>query len=294
VYYSNQPQQRQRQQQCKVSRSSQLTRVYSSNKQTMTTTRTATLQLARHEDQLFGCPFLARVVGASATFATPIVNASTGQVQATLRTVLAVTAFCPLGRVLDRCGHGPSAGGSRRIRGGGGGGSVELPEVTDDQVVGWARDAAAGLRALHAKGLTHRNLNPGNVHLDARGRAVLTGFQVLSNPRAPGDPYSLGRADCGTPAILAPEVDDGFPVSPAADVWALGCCLLAWTTGRGVVKGAPSLHAVRDAPTEALLRAVPRRFGARVRSALRMCLQHHPAKRATAADLWKLLATSGK
>ena len=149
-----------------------------------------------------------------------------------------------------------------------------------------------GLRALHAAGLTHRNLHPRNVHLDAKGRAVLTGYQVLANPRAPGDPYSWGRADCGGTLVLAPEVDAGHPVSAAADVWALGVCLLAWATG-DADGGGPAASA-KERSLEELLRAVPRRFGAQVRSALRMCLQHHPAKRATAADLWKVLSTSSR
>ena len=43
-----------------------------------------------------------------------------------------------------------------------------------------------------------------------------------------------------------------------------------------------------------MVRRVPRRFGPKIRSAIRMCLQHHPQKRASAADLWKLLSTSEK
>ena len=53
------------------------------------------------------------------------------------------------------------------------------PPASAEEVARWGRDAAAGLRAMHAAGLTHRNLHPRNVHLDSRGRAVLTGFQVL-------------------------------------------------------------------------------------------------------------------
>jgi serine/threonine protein kinase len=117
-------------------------------------------------------------------------------------------------------------------------------------------------------------------------------LQVLKNPRAPGDLYSLGRADCGTYSVVAPEVDNGHPVTPAADVWALGCCLLAWLCGDG--DGTATLARVKEAQLEELLRKVPRRFGAKLRSALRMALQHHPQRRASAADIWKLLSTSGK
>jgi len=232
-------------------------------------------QLRVHEDELSNCPFVMRLFGASSAFCVPVVSNNTGLLQARVRVVVSVLSFCPGGNVADYCGNG--SGGSS-------GG------LDNDSAVRWAKDCAAGLRALHAKGLTHRNLNPKNVHLDARGRAVLTGFQVLKNPRAPGDLYSLGRADCGSYNVVSPEVDEGHPVSPAADVWALGCCLLAWVSGD--VEGGSSLARVRERSLEEILRRVPRRFGPKIRSALRMALQHHPEHRASAADLWKLLSTS--
>lgn len=157
--------------------------------------------------------------------------------------------------------------------------------------MGWSRDTAAALKAMHSKQLLHRNLNPRNVHIDATGRAVVTGYQVLKNPRVLGDEYSMGRADCGSPQVISPEVDDGFPVTAAADVWALGCCIYAWATGDSTGAHCSNL---RDRSTDDIVRRVPRRFGTKLRSALRMCLQHHPERRASAQEVWKLLSTSEK
>ena len=212
-----------------------------------------------------------RIVSASA-FSTPIVNQATGQRGAMQKSVAMVCSFCPGGQVADRCLYDSH------------------PQTDNDTMLRWARDVAAGLRAMHAAGVTHRNLNPRNVHLDAKGRAVITGYMILKTPRAPGDPYSLGRADCGTASVIAPEVEDGHPVTPASDVWAFGCCLFAWTSAQ------PELPqgVMRDLPMDRVLRQVPKRFGAKVRSAIRMCLQHHPDHRASADELWRMLSTSRK
>ena len=92
-----------------------------------------------------------RIVSASA-FSTPIVNQATGQRGAMQKSVAMVCSFCPGGQVADRCLYDSH------------------PQTDNDTMLRWARDVAAGLRAMHAAGVTHRNLNPRNVHLDAKGR----------------------------------------------------------------------------------------------------------------------------
>lgn len=178
--------------------------------------------MRRHEEYLSACVHVSRVLGPPLAFQSPVVTAATGMKQGSAKVVAIVTAFCPGGRVADFCAGGRSGG---RLAG----------SADNARVLQWAREACDGLRQMHARGLTHRNLNPGNVHLDARGRAVLTGFQSLRNPRAPGDLYSMGRSDWGSTGVASPEVLAGAAPTPAADVWAFGCCLLAWTSGNSLL-----------------------------------------------------------
>ena len=145
----------------------------------------------------------------------------------------------------------------------------------------WLAQVASGLRALHASGCTHRNLNPGNIYLDERRRAVVGGFQCIKTARAPGCPTSLGRADCGSACVIAPEVEDGGVAGTSADIWAFGCCLYRWITGE--------LPRMRTLPIARALQRVPHAYSEKIRRVLRMALEPRPQSRATADDIWAVL-----
>jgi serine/threonine protein kinase len=88
-------------------------------------------------------------------------------------------------------------------------------------VVRITAQVGAGLDALHANGLVHRDVKPSNIMLDEDHAAYLTdfglargrGYTVLTKP---------GQV-MGTLDYIAPELIKGEPASPASDVYALGC-----------------------------------------------------------------------
>ena len=110
----------------------------------------------------------------------------------------------------------------------------KLVAVLAEQIELWAAQVAGGLRALHAGGRTHRNLNPGNVYLDAKRQAIVGSYQCLKCARGPGCKTSLGRADCGSHIVMSPELEDGGVVTTKADIWAFGCCLIAGLRANGL------------------------------------------------------------
>ena len=82
-------------------------------------------------------------------------------------------------------------------------------------------EVGAGLDALHAAGLIHRDVKPANIMVDENGAAALTDFGLAKGPA-----YTVltrtGRV-VGTPHYLAPELIEGSAATPASDVYALGC-----------------------------------------------------------------------
>ena len=88
---------------------------------------------------------------------------------------------------------------------------------------------ASALGRLHRRGVTHGDVSPGNVLLDAQGRPVLADLGVA---RLAGDRSVDLWASEG---FAAPEVERGSPPSPASDVYAVGA--LGWFALTGSVPG---------------------------------------------------------
>jgi serine/threonine protein kinase len=90
-------------------------------------------------------------------------------------------------------------------------------------------DVAAGLDALHGRGLVHRDIKPSNILLGRDGRARLADFGLA---KGPGYTVltSVGRS-VGTPDYMAPEMITGASVTGACDIYGLGCVVFKTITG---------------------------------------------------------------
>jgi serine/threonine protein kinase len=96
---------------------------------------------------------------------------------------------------------------------------------------------AAGLDAIHAAGLVHRDVKPGNILLDPAGRAYVTDFGVAKH----SDASTLTRPGfaVGSLSYMAPEQTRAEEVTAAADVYALGCVVFE------CLSGTPPFHGLR-------------------------------------------------
>lgn len=106
--------------------------------------------------------------------------------------------------------------------------------LSPGEVVTVLAPVAAALGRLHAAGVVHGDVSPGNVLLDLGGRPVLADL---------GLGHVLGEAPTavwGTEGHLAPEVVLGASPDAAADVYALGA--LGWLCLSGAVPGPPGLR----------------------------------------------------
>ncbi|HTD52676.1 MAG TPA: serine/threonine-protein kinase, partial [Thermoanaerobaculia bacterium] len=109
-----------------------------------------------------------------------------------------------------------------------------IGRLPPDKAVEIAREMCAGLAAAHDKGVLHRDLKPGNVMIDGRGRAKITDFGL-----AVGVEDDKGGAEVsGTPAYMAPEQLAGKGASVQSDVYALGLVLYELFTGRKAFEAA--------------------------------------------------------
>jgi predicted Ser/Thr protein kinase len=92
-----------------------------------------------------------------------------------------------------------------------------------------ASGLALALAAVHAAGVVHRDLKPGNVML-ANGEPVVIDFGIAHVP----DSTRLTQTGMfmGTPGYLAPEVIEGKPSGPASDVHSWGATVAFAATGR--------------------------------------------------------------
>jgi hypothetical protein len=138
------------------------------------------------------------------------------------------------------------------------------------EAVRLVRQSAEGLAALHAAGVIHRDLKPGNILLDHDGRPLLSDFGLAR--LAGGSGLTGPGAILGTPEYMAPEQTEvgASEVAEAADVYGLGAVLYHLLTGRKPYEGdiyqvlrrmsatgpppASSLRAGLDAGLEGVLR----------------------------------------
>ena len=107
---------------------------------------------------------------------------------------------------------------------------TRLGRVPEALLCDLAGQLAAGLQALHDRGVIHRDLKPANVLL-ADGDRVRLADLGIARELGPGLPLTRSGDFVGTPKYAAPEQFEAAAVGPAADLYALGVVLYEAATG---------------------------------------------------------------
>jgi eukaryotic-like serine/threonine-protein kinase len=182
---------------------------------------------------------------------------------------------------------------------------VEGPTLADrirqgaiplDETLVIAQQIADALEAAHDKGITHRDLKPGNIKIKPDGTVKVLDFGLAKRggtPTVQSDNSPTLTANqteagviLGTAAYMSPEQAKGKPVDKRADIWAFGVVLYEMLTGEQLFSGETTTETLA-----AVLKEPPdfNRVPARVRPLLQSCLQKDPKQRLHDIADWKLL-----
>ncbi|MFC9859937.1 MULTISPECIES: WD40 repeat domain-containing serine/threonine protein kinase [unclassified Streptomyces] len=166
---------------------------------------------------------------------------------------------------------------------------TEHGPLDPDAVLRLGAGLAEGLAAIHACGLIHRDLKPGNVILAEDGPRIID-FGIAHAPGATAMTHT--GSVIGTYAYMSPEqIRTPAHVTPATDVFSLGSVLVFAATGRGPFDASTVpgiLHRVTAEPPELGGLAPSGALHAVVSS----CLPKDAAARPTAPDLLHRLSVT--
>jgi eukaryotic-like serine/threonine-protein kinase len=155
-----------------------------------------------------------------------------------------------------------------------------------EEALNIARQIADALEAAHEKGITHRDLKPGNIKIKADGTVKVLDFGLAKLGGTPsaqsGDSPTLtmGQTEAGmilgTAAYMSPEQAKGKPVDQRSDIYAFGLVLYEMVTGKRLHDG--------ESTTEVLASVIKEeppweKVPPQIERLLRRCLAKDPQKR---------------
>lgn len=110
------------------------------------------------------------------------------------------------------------------------------------------RDVADALDHIHAQGVVHRDVKPGNILIGADGRAKLADLGIAT--AAEGTRITRSGTVLGTAAYMAPEQLDGAEAGPASDVYSLAAVAFEALAGRKARLGRTPVEIAHQTATE--------------------------------------------
>ena len=119
--------------------------------------------------------------------------------------------------------------------------NASFADLEEDTALAWFTDVCEALDYIHSQGIVHRDIKPANLLVKQDGHVVLTDFGIAKinagKMKDEVNPAMTMRIDgnitvLGSNHYIAPEVDMGGEVTPAADAYSLGVMMFEMLTGK--------------------------------------------------------------
>jgi Tol biopolymer transport system component len=170
------------------------------------------------------------------------------------------------------------------------GSTLQCP-IDLDTAIDYARQIAEALEVAHEKGITHRDLKPGNVMVTPDRAIKVLDFGLATAPAHVGNEVDANHSPTtlaatriglilGTAAYMSPEQASGKPVDKRSDIWSFGVVLFELLSGAKLFAG----ETVTDTIAEVLrgpidLNRLPGETPRWLRHLMERCLDRNPKTR---------------
>lgn len=157
-----------------------------------------------------------------------------------------------------------------------------------NEVAPWVKQLCEALQYAHEENVVHRDLKPGNLMIDAKGRLKLCDFGLAASVADSLSRVSRDMGSSGTPPYMSPQQLDGRQPTPSDDVYGLGATIYELLTSKPPFYSGDIPHQIRAIEAQSIderlgelgvVNEVPAEVAALVMS----CLSKEPSCRPASA-----------
>jgi predicted ATPase len=154
-----------------------------------------------------------------------------------------------------------------------------IGKLPEGKAVAIAKQVCEGLREAHHLGVTHRDLKPQNIMIDAEGNARIMDFGIARSIETRGQ--TEAGTIIGTPDYMSPEQAEGKEADERSDIYSLGVVLYEMLTGQVPFSGNSSMSIAAKHITQVPLdpQAINSQITDGMNRLILKCLEKNPEKR---------------